>query len=100
MPAKHEFKAPADLAQKAAEAKAAAVVGSAGLVGTWNACDGATRNLVRIVIAARGTGIIVQAFGACVPYAVRLGEGPGARLCCRCQLKRSGCVQRPLRVLL
>ena len=29
MPGKHEFKAPADLAQKAAEAKAAAVVGSA-----------------------------------------------------------------------
>ena len=77
MPGKREFKAPADLAQKAAEAKAAAVVGSAGLVGTWNACDGATRNLVRIVIAAKGSGIIVQAFGACTPTPCDWGKVEG-----------------------
>ncbi len=77
MPAKHEFKAPSDLAQKAAEAKAAAVVGQAALVGTWNACDGATRNLVKIVIAASGSSITVQAFGACTPTPCDWGKVPG-----------------------
>ena len=76
MPAKKQFKAPADLAQKAAEAKAAAVVGPAALVGTWNACDGATRNLIRIVIAASGSGITVQAFGACTPTPCDWGKVP------------------------
>lgn len=77
MPAKHEFKAPADLAQKAAEVKAAAAVGPGALVGTWNACDAATRNLVRVVIAASGAGITVQAFGACTPTPCDWGKVPG-----------------------
>ena len=76
MPEKHEFKAPADLALKAAD-KAAAVVGPAALIGTWNACDGATRNLVRVVITAKGTGIVVQAFGACTPTPCDWGKVPG-----------------------
>ena len=69
MAEKHKFKAPADLLQEAkAEAKArAALVGPASLVGNWNACDAATRSLVRIVIAASGAGITVHAYGACTP---------------------------------
>src|SRR4249920_2647380 len=69
MAEKHKFKAPADLLREAkAEAKArAALVGPAALVGNWNACDAATRSLVRIVIAASGAGITVHAYGACTP---------------------------------
>jgi hypothetical protein len=69
MAEKHEFNAPADQAEEArAAAKAvAAVVGPAALVGTWNACDVATRGLVRVVIAASGSAITVHAFGACTP---------------------------------
>jgi hypothetical protein len=72
---KHEFNAHADLHHEA-EAKAA-VVGPAALVGTWNACDGATRSLVRIVIAASGSGISVHAFGACTPTPCDWGSVPG-----------------------
>ena len=67
MAKKHEFNAPQDLEKEADAKAAAAVVGPASLVGTWTACDGATRGLVRIVIATSGASITVQAFGACTP---------------------------------
>jgi len=44
-----------------------ALVAAAALVGTWNNINHATRDLVKIVIAAAGTGITVHAFGACTP---------------------------------
>ena len=77
MPPKREFKAPADLAQKAAEVRAAAAVGPAALLGTWNACDGATRGPVKVVIAASGAGITVNVFGACTPTPCDWGKVPG-----------------------
>ena len=43
-----------------------AAVSPANLVGTWNGPSG-TQNLVRIVIAAAGSGITVHAYGACSP---------------------------------
>lgn len=43
-----------------------AAVSPSPLVGTWNGPAG-TRNLVKIVIAAAGSGITVHAFGACSP---------------------------------
>jgi hypothetical protein len=69
MAEEHEFNAPADQLEeaKAEEEAFAAVVGPAALVGTWNACDAATRSLVRVVIAASGSAITVHSFGACTP---------------------------------
>lgn len=77
--AEHEFKAPADLLHeaKAAADAHAAVVGPAALVGTWNACDAATRGLVRVVIRSSGTGITVHAYGACTPSPCDWGSVSG-----------------------
>ena len=49
------FRAPADLIQEAETAAevAASLVGPAALLGTWNACNAATRSVIRVVIAAR-----------------------------------------------
>jgi hypothetical protein len=79
MAEQHEFNAPADQLEeaKAHEEAAAAVVGPAALVGTWNACDAATRSLVRVVIAASGSAITVHAFGACTPTPCDWGSVPG-----------------------
>ncbi len=60
----HEYKTPAQNVEAAATP---AAVSPAALVGTWTNIDHATRNLVKIVIAAAGTGISVHAFGACSP---------------------------------
>ena len=66
---KPEFMTPTDLPEhrEGAAAAAAAAVAPAALVGTWNNCDKATRGLVKVVIAAAGTGITVHAYGACTP---------------------------------
>jgi hypothetical protein len=79
MAEEHEFNAPADQIEeaRAQEEAFAAVVGPAGLVGTWNACDAATRGLVRVVIAASGSAITVHAFGACTPTPCDWGSVPG-----------------------
>jgi hypothetical protein len=79
MAEEHEFNAPSDQLEEAkAEAELlAAVVGPAALVGIWNACDAATRGLVRVVIAASGSAITVQAFGACTPTPCDWGSVPG-----------------------
>jgi hypothetical protein len=44
-----------------------ATVSANPLVGTWTNTNTATRDLVKIVIAATHTGISVHAYGACVP---------------------------------
>ena len=74
MAEQHEFRMPADLPHEAAPQ---AVTGVAALVGTWNACDPATRNLVRVVVAASGSAITVHAFGACTPTPCDWGAVPG-----------------------
>jgi hypothetical protein len=79
MAEENEFNAPADLLEEAEAERDAlkAVVGPAALVGTWSACDRATRSLVRVVIAASGPSITVQAFGACTPTPCDWGAVPG-----------------------
>src|SRR3989442_1452369 len=37
------------------------------LVGKWNTCDKNTRNIVRVVLGAKGSSLTVQVFGACSP---------------------------------
>ena len=76
---KHDFNAPADELEGATEhaEAAAAVVGPAALIGTWNACDASTRGIVRVVIAAAGQGISVHAFGACTPTPCDWGQVHG-----------------------
>ena len=71
---KSEFKSPAHVAESAA---APAVVSAAPLIGTWVNTDSTTRDLVKIVIAARGAGITVDAFGACSPSPCVWGVVPG-----------------------
>ena len=54
-----------------------AVVSPATLVGTWNNTNKATNDIVKIIIAAAGSNITVQAFGACVPSPCVWGSVPG-----------------------
>ena len=79
MPEEHEYNAPADQHHEAAAAaeELAAVVGPSAIVGSWHACDSATRGIVRIDITAAGQGIEVHAFGACVPNPCDWGAVPG-----------------------
>jgi hypothetical protein len=37
------------------------------LVGKWSTCDKNTRNIVRVVLGAKGSSLTVQVFGACSP---------------------------------
>jgi len=60
-----DYKAPSHMAEPGTAT--ALVVSPAGLIGTWTNVDKATRDLVKIIIAASGTGITVEVFGACVP---------------------------------
>jgi hypothetical protein len=60
-----EFRAPSHVL--AGGVCAAAVVSPASLAGTWANVDPATRGLVKVVIAGRGSAITVDAFGACLP---------------------------------
>ncbi len=60
----NEYKTPSQMVE--APAKIAAV-SPANLVGTWTNINYATRELVKVVIAATSTGITVHAFGACSP---------------------------------
>jgi hypothetical protein len=70
----YDYKAPSHVAESGATAL---VVSPAALVGTWNNTDSATRDLVKIIIAASGKNITVEAFGACVPTPCVWGSVPG-----------------------
>ena len=70
----HEFKAPSHMTESGA---APAVVSPAPLLGTWHNTVPATKDLVKIIIAASGSGISVQAFGACTPSPCVWGTVPG-----------------------
>jgi hypothetical protein len=71
----YDYKAPSHIAETGAAT--ALVVSPATLLGTWTNTDSATRDLVKIIIAASGTGITVEAFGACVPTPCVWGAVPG-----------------------
>jgi|SRR5271163_3488182 len=70
-----DYKAPSHIAETGAAT--ALVVSPAALLGTWTNTDSATRDLVKIIIASSGTGISVEAFGACVPTPCVWGTVPG-----------------------
>lgn len=61
---KLEYKPPAQMAEPSATA---AAISPAALIGTYTNVDHATGNIVKIVIAAAGTGITVHGLGACSP---------------------------------
>ena len=71
---KHEYMTPSQIVEGAATA--AAVV-STPLVGTWKNINPATRDLVKVVIAAAGSAIKVEAFGACSPTPCDWGSVAG-----------------------
>jgi|SRR5271165_2966069 len=71
---KHEFKAASQTAEAAATA---AAVSASPLVGTWTNTDPATRDIVKVIITASGSGISVEAFGACSPSPCDWGSVPG-----------------------
>jgi hypothetical protein len=60
----NEYKTPS---QKVEASASPAAVTPAALVGTWTNVDHATRDLVKVVIAAKGTSITIHGFGACTP---------------------------------
>ena len=72
---KPEFKAPSDVTD--AQAVKAHAVSPGALVGTWSNTDSSTRGLVKVVIAASGSGISVDAFGACTPTPCNWGAVAG-----------------------
>jgi hypothetical protein len=78
-----QFRAPSDILEKQRELlgittpQVALAVAPAPLVGTWINCDHATRNLVRVMIAANGNEITVHAFGACTPTPCDWGQVSG-----------------------
>jgi hypothetical protein len=81
-----DYKAPSHVA--AAGAAVEAIVSPATLLGTWNNTNHATNDIVKVIIAAAGSNITVQVFGACVPtpcvwgsvhgfaYAANVGSTP------------------------
>lgn len=71
---KHEYMTPSQMVEGAATA--AAVV-STPLLGTWNNVNPATRDIIKVVIAAAGSGIKVDAFGACTPTPCNWGSVAG-----------------------
>jgi hypothetical protein len=71
---KHEYMTPSQIVE--GTAKAAAVT-STPLLGTWNNVNTATRDVVKVVITAAGSGIKVDAYGACSPTPCNWGNVAG-----------------------
>ena len=71
---KHEYMTPSQMVESAATATA---VTAAPLAGTWNNVNTATRDIVKVVITAAGSGIKVDAFGACSPTPCNWGNVAG-----------------------
>ena len=71
---KQEFMTPAQISEGAANAQG---VQPAALVGTWTNVSASTRDIVKVVIAASGTGITVAAYGACTPTPCNWGTVRG-----------------------
>ncbi len=70
---KAEFRAPSDVLEKEIERlkvpqpKAPVTVLSLPLLGTWVNCDHQTRGVIRLMITAAGSEVMIHAFGACTP---------------------------------
>ena len=70
---KVEYRAPADLLDKAVERlgipkpSVPLAVDAAPIVGTWVNTDHQTAGLIRVMIAAKGNEVTIHAFGACSP---------------------------------
>ena len=69
-----ESKAPSHLPQAG---NVGAVVSPTALVGTWTNTNHATNDIVKIIIAAAGSNIKVDVFGACTPTPCNWGSVPG-----------------------
>lgn len=69
-----EYKAPSHVAKPGTPE---VVVIAAPLVGTWHNVNSSTEDLVKIVIAAAGSNITVNPYGACVPTPCNWGVSPG-----------------------
>ncbi len=69
-----EFMAPSHIAPERAKGGS---VSSATLLGAWKNLNSGTRDLVKVVIAASGTSITVDAFGACSPTPCNWGTVRG-----------------------
>jgi hypothetical protein len=76
MSPKHQkdYRAPSHIAEAGS---AATAVSPAPLLGTWTNVNPHTTDLVKVVIAASGSGISVDAFGACSPTPCNWGSVPG-----------------------
>lgn len=55
----------------------AALVSPATLLGTWINTNHATNDIVKIIIAAAGSNVNVEVFGACTPSPCVWGSVPG-----------------------
>lgn len=81
--AKAEYRAPSDILHEEVARlglprdHVAEIVSPSALVGTWVNVDHATRDIVRVVIAAKGKEITVHGFGACVPNPCDWGQANG-----------------------
>ncbi len=71
---KHEYMTPAQVPEGGADAQA---VQPGALLGTWTNVNASTRDIVKVVLAASGTGITVAAFGACTPTPCNWGTMQG-----------------------
>ncbi len=70
----NEFKSPSHIAESL---EPNLVVLPAPLIGDWHNVSASTRDLVRIVISASGSGISVNPYGACSPTPCNWGAAPG-----------------------
>lgn len=71
---KLEYKTPSHLADAGA---APATISAAPLIGTWKNVNPSTRDIVEVVIAASGSGISVNVYGACSPTPCNWGPVTG-----------------------
>jgi hypothetical protein len=71
---KLEYKTPSHMADAGA---APATVSAAPLIGTWKNINPSTRDIVEVVIAASGSGISVNVYGACSPTPCNWGSVAG-----------------------
>ena len=73
---KHEFKAPLDMLETAAERKGITLAAPLAapppldlkpLLGTWLNCDAKTRGIAKLDLTALGTALSIHVWGACTP---------------------------------
>jgi len=71
---KNEYRIPSHIAEAGATAM---VVTPAPLAGTWVNVNSSTKDLVKVVITASGSGMTVNPYGACVPNPCNWGSVAG-----------------------